>query len=283
MQSSQLVWVAASVGGLLVLERVSPLRVRTRPSLPRLTVNAVVSACTLLTALVLVRPAAGLAMSWEWPRRFGILSLLDLTGWAEVAAAFVLMDLSFYYWHVANHRLPLLWRFHNAHHTDPDLDVTTGFRFHPGEVAISAGFRAVQAAVLGVTLPLYLAYETVFQVCTYFHHSNLRLPLVVERTLNLVLVTPRMHGIHHSDYRDETDSNYSVVFSLWDRLHGTLGLGIPQREITTGVPAYAGEADNRVGRVLALPFGRQRTYWTGTRGARLSRDDPRRLSRRLAE
>jgi sterol desaturase/sphingolipid hydroxylase (fatty acid hydroxylase superfamily) len=105
-----------------------------------------------------------------------------------------------------------------------------------------------------------------------FHHSNVRLPIRIERLLNLVLVTPRMHGIHHSQVRDETNSNYSVVFSWWDRLHRTLGLNIPQSEIVIGVPAYSHPEDNRLSNSLVLPFRRQRDYWCLPDGAPIVRN-----------
>src|SRR6185503_6617510 len=105
--------------------------------------------------------------------------------------------LSFYYWHRLNHRLPLLWRFHSVHHMDPDLDVTTAVRFHFGEILLSTVFRSLQVVALGVGLTGYLLYEPRLQCANLFHHSNLRLPIRLERALNWVLVTPRMHGIHH--------------------------------------------------------------------------------------
>lgn len=279
---SPLFRVAGCALGLLVVERWFPLRERRRASLPRLAVNAVVSATTLLVALVLIKPTTEWLMAWEPVRRLGLLPQLGLHGAGAYAAGFLLMDLSFYYWHVANHKLPLLWRFHNVHHTDPDLDVTTGFRFHPGEVAISTAFRAAQVAILGVSPDVYLAYETVFQACTYFHHANLRLPIGLEGALNWMFVTPRMHGIHHSDFKDETDSNFSVVFSVWDRLHGSLGLGVPQRDLVIGMPGYGEEQDNRLAPVLALPFRAQREYWKGPSGLRLSRGEAGRRSPVLA-
>jgi sterol desaturase/sphingolipid hydroxylase (fatty acid hydroxylase superfamily) len=199
--------------------------------------------------------------------------------------AFLLMDLAFYWWHVANHRIPFLWRFHNVHHIDPDLDVSTAFRFHVGEVALSTAFRIVQVSVIGLSAWMFAAYEIVFQANTLFHHSNVRLPIGIERLLNLVIVTPRMHGIHHSQVRDETDSNFSVVFSWWDRLHRTLGLNIPQPEIVVGVPAYARPEDNRFWNAFLLPFHRQRDYWRGEDG-RLVQRHPAALSdkrSRLAE
>src|SRR4029453_13648984 len=111
---------------------------------------------------------------------------------------------SFYYWHVANHKVALLWRFHNVHHMDPELDVSPGFRFPFGEVFLSTFFRVAQVGLLGISFASFAAYELVFQANTLFHHSNTRLPIRLERFLNAILVTPRMHGIHHSQVRRET-------------------------------------------------------------------------------
>src|SRR4029450_6644981 len=105
-----------------------------------------------------------------------------------------------------------------------------------------------------------------------FHHSNVRLPIGFERVLNLVLVTPRMHGIHHSQVRDETNSNYSVVFSWWDRLHRTLGLNVPQSAIVIGIPAYSKPEDNSVSNALLLPFRPQRNYAHRPDGTPVQRD-----------
>lgn len=264
--------LAAVFVGLFALERALPLRRRSRPSWARIAVNVTIMATAFATGVLLVRPTASLVIDWSAESSFGLLQLLQLPVAAEIALAFVLMDLSFYYWHLANHRVPLLWRFHNVHHIDPDLDVSTAFRFHFGEVAMSAGFRAVQVAVIGLPLSTFLAYEVVFQAGTLFHHSNTRLPIRFERALNAVFVTPRMHAIHHSQVRGETNSNYSVVFSWWDRIHRTLGLNVPQSRITIGVAGYADAEDNRLGRALAMPFRAQRDYWRKPDGQLSTRD-----------
>jgi sterol desaturase/sphingolipid hydroxylase (fatty acid hydroxylase superfamily) len=148
-----------------------------------------------------------------------------------------------------------------VHHIDPDLDVSTSFRFHFGEVLYSLVFRALQVYVLGISLITYLVYELVFQCATMFHHSNVRLPIVVERALNKIMVTPRMHGIHHSIVKGETNSNYAVIFRWWDLLHGTLRLNVKQSDIVIGVPAYLEPQDNQFLNLLILPFRRQRSYW----------------------
>jgi len=257
---------------LLAIEHLIPLRSRSREILPRLLLNAAISLLAFGASAVLVQPMAAAILGWSAERRVGVVPALSLPAPAGSALAFLLLDLSFYYWHRANHRIPFLWRFHNVHHIDPDLDVSTSFRFHFGEVALSTVFRVVQIAVIGVSGWTYAVYELVFQLNTLFHHSNLRLPIRLERWLNLFLVTPRMHGIHHSQVRAETDSNYSVVFSWWDRLHRTVRLNVPQSRITIGVPGYSRPEDNGLASALALPFRRQREYWRHLDGSVVARD-----------
>jgi hypothetical protein len=126
---------------------------------------------------------------------------------------------------------------------------------------MSVGLRVGQVVLIGVSPLTFAIYEVVFQMNTLFHHSNVRLPLAVERVLNKVLVTPRMHGVHHSAVREEDNSNFSVVFSWWDRLHRTLRLNIAQSRIVIGIPGYLDPGENRIEGVLALPFLTQRDYW----------------------
>ena len=225
-------------------------------------INLSISATAFLASVAAVQPAASAVLGWTSDTHVGVVRWMGLEPPLQAIVAFPLMDLSFYYWHQLNHRIPLLWRFHNVHHIDPDLDVSTAFRFHVGEVALSAGFRVVQILVIGPSLWVYLMYEFVFQAATLFHHSNLRLPIRVERLLNRVVVTPRMHGIHHSEVRGENRSNYGVVFPWWDWIHRTLQLNIPQAEVTIGIAGYSNPEDNGIWRVLAMPFRRQRDYWT---------------------
>jgi sterol desaturase/sphingolipid hydroxylase (fatty acid hydroxylase superfamily) len=177
------------------------------------------------------------------------------------------MDLAFYYWHLANHKVPIFWRFHNVHHIDPDLDVSTSFRFHFGEIALSTIFRIIQISTIGITPVAFIIYEVCFTANTIFQHSNIKLPISFERLLNKIIVTPRMHAIHHSQFRTETDSNYSTVFSLWDRLHKSIRLNIPHKDIVIGVPGYTKPGDNNLGYVFLLPFKKQRDYWKNPYGS----------------
>jgi sterol desaturase/sphingolipid hydroxylase (fatty acid hydroxylase superfamily) len=271
-QTTSAIGLVLLVALLFVVERFAALRRSGRPLLGRLLVNVGMSVLAFAVAMVVVRPTALAVLQWAADKPFGLIHIVPMPVAAQFVVAFLLMDLTFYWWHVANHRIPFLWRFHNVHHIDPDLDVSTAYRFHFGEVALSAGFRVAQVSAIGPSAWMFAIYELVFQANTAFHHSNVRLPIRIERLLNVILVTPRMHGIHHSQVRDEANSNYSVVFSWWDRLHRTLGLNIPQSDLIIGVPGYSDRADNGFWNDLLLPFRRQRDYWHRRDGAPVERE-----------
>jgi sterol desaturase/sphingolipid hydroxylase (fatty acid hydroxylase superfamily) len=246
---------------LLLVETRFSLRQGKRSKIERSLINIGVSGLALATGAYIVGPVALSLASWTSETSFGLLRVVSLPVAAEFVIGFLLMDLTFYYWHRANHSIALFWRFHNVHHMDPDLDVSTSFRFHFGEVLYSVVFRALQVYLLGISVFTFLVYELVFQCATMFHHSNVRLPITVERWLNQIVVTPRMHGIHHSIVEEETNSNFSVVFRWWDLIHGTLKLNVKQSEVVIGVPAYLDREDNKLLNLLILPFRKQREYW----------------------
>ncbi|HEU4341288.1 MAG TPA: sterol desaturase family protein [Candidatus Binatia bacterium] len=246
---------------LLMLETRFSLRHAKRSKPKRFLINIGVSGLALATGAYVVAPVVLSLASRNSDGSFGLLHVIALPFSAEFILGFLLMDLTFYYWHRANHAFRFFWRFHNVHHVDPDLDVSTSFRFHFGEVLYSVGFRALQIYLLGIGLFTYFIYELTFQSATMFHHSNVRLPITVERWLNKIVVTPRMHGIHHSILKYETDSNYSVIFRWWDLIHGTLRLNVRQSDLVIGVPAYLAPEDNKFSNLLVLPFRPQRDYW----------------------
>jgi sterol desaturase/sphingolipid hydroxylase (fatty acid hydroxylase superfamily) len=258
---------------LFLLERLFPLRRETRSLIVRLLVNAIISAGTFIAAMIFVRPVTHFALHWSADRAFGLIHIVALPTWVEFALSILLMDLAWYYWHLANHRVSFLWRFHNVHHIDPDLDVSTAFRFHFGEIAFSAGFNLVQISLIGISPWAFTAYQIVFLSEVLFHHSNVRMPIGLERVLSKVIVTPRMHGIHHSQVHRENNSNFGTVFTWWDRLHRTLGLNVPQSEVVIGVPAYSSADENKAGNALLMPFRKQRDYWRTPDGQLLEERD----------
>jgi len=256
--------VLGAFGALVWLERRRPLREERESKLARTARNLAVAAAGAAVLRLTEAPLAERLTALVERRRCGLLKLARLPAWLEVAAAVVLLDYTLYLWHVLTHRAPWLWRFHVVHHIDLDLDATTALRFHFAELAVSVPWRAAQILFIGVS-PLALSvWQTLLMLSILFHHSNVRLPVGVERGLNLFVVTPRMHGIHHSTVREETDSNWSSGLTLWDRLHGTLRLDVPQDAIDIGVPAYREPREVGLTSMLALPFGAERAAWTST-------------------
>lgn len=158
---------------------------------------------------------------WATRSNLGLVRWLPLPAPLRAVAGFLALDYTMYLWHRALHGVSTLWRFHSVHHADADLDASTALRFHVGELAASLPFRCAQVSVLGVSANVALTYEVAMQTAAIFHHSNTRLPEVLERWIGFVVVTPRMHGVHHSVDTRDLQSNWSVLFSFWDRLHGT--------------------------------------------------------------
>ena len=276
--------VTAAIAVLLFLaERRWPLRRPRAALLARLGVNVLVAALALAVAATVVRPLVLRLLGLAAETPFGLLGWLALPPLVEAVLAFLVLDLSFYWWHRANHRVAFLWRFHNVHHFDPDLDLSTALRFHFVEIAFSAAFRVAQVVALGLPAAVFWSYELCFQANTLFHHSNVRLPIGLERALAKVMVTPRMHGIHHSQVEREAMSNYGVLLPWWDRLHRTLRLNVPQRLLEIGVPAYSRAEDNRPRTVFVAPFERQRDYWRREDGMAVEREEPGGSPTELAE
>lgn len=248
--------------GLLVwLERRRPLRGAVEPKPRREARNLAVAGVGAVALSLTEKPLAEALTSLVERRRWGLLKVIRLPAWVEVALAFVLLDYTLYLWHVLTHRVPFLWRFHLVHHVDLDLDASTALRFHFAELVASVPFRAAQILVIGVSPLAFSVWQTLLMLSILFHHSNVRLPVELERRLNPLVVTPRMHGIHHSDVKEETDSNWSSGLTVWDRLHGTLRLDVPQTEITIGVPAYRDARELGLAQILKMPFAEERPAW----------------------
>ncbi len=253
--------VLGAFGVLVWLERRRPLRRAVEPKARRDARNLAVAATGAIALSVTEKPLAEALASLVERKRWGLLKVVRLPRWVEVALAVVLLDYTLYLWHVMTHRVPFLWRFHLVHHLDLDLDASTALRFHFAELLASVPFRAAQILVIGVSPLSFSVWQTFLMLSILFHHSNVRLPVELERRLNRVLVTPRMHGIHHSDVKAETDSNWSSGLTVWDALHGTLRLDVPQDEITVGVPAYRDPREVGLAEILKLPFNEERDAW----------------------
>ena len=245
---------------LFVIETKYKLRIRVQSRIKRIVINTVLALPAFaLLRFMLIPTLVWLAFKNE-SLHFGLNYLYIFPSWIENIIAFILLDYAIYWWHIILHKMPLMWRFHLVHHTDLDLDVTTAFRFHFGEMFGSVIYRGAAVLLIGASPLIILIYEIIFEAETQFHHSNTKLPLHFEKMLNKIIVTPRMHGIHHSVIKHETNSNYSTIFSFWDRMHKTIRLNIQQNEIVIGVPSYNNEYELTVDKLLKLPFTKIREW-----------------------
>ncbi len=241
-------WLAA----LFWLERRRALRQPRESKLVRDLRNVMVAATAGATMQVLELPVAFGLANWTQKRHWGILPRLPLPPAVRCLLGILALDYTLYWWHFLTHRVPILWRFHQVHHIDLDMDATTALRFHFGEIALSVFFRASQILVIGPTRFTVAAWQIFLFACILFHHSNAGLPLMLERRLARLLVTPRLHGIHHSIEPDQVNSNWSSGLTIWDWLHGTLRTDVPQSTLVLGVKRFADPV--RLRRLLALPF-----------------------------
>ena len=274
--------VAATFLPLLAFEVWRPLRPEVEPKARRLARNAVVALLGFGVLALVQAPALRPLWRWMEEHQVGLLNRVSLPRGVEVALAVLLLDYTLWHWHWLNHRLGFLWRFHLVHHVDRDLDASTALRFHFGEMALSVPYRLLQVALIGADGWSLGLWQALLLPSILFHHSNVRLPVHVERVLVRLVVTPRMHGIHHSAYENETNSNWSSLLSTWDYLHGTILLGVPQRAIEVGVPAYGRPEEVTLGRILMLPFRRRKDDWRGPEGDRHERRHAPEARRSLA-
>jgi sterol desaturase/sphingolipid hydroxylase (fatty acid hydroxylase superfamily) len=199
--------------------------------------------------LIVTRPILA-AVAYTQSHGVGITHLLGLTGWAEMVATVVAFDFWDYWMHRANHSIPPLWRFHRAHHSDMEIDVTNAARFHIGELFISNCSKCLMILVWGPSLAGLVAFDVLLNVCSQFHHSNINLPLRIQDALEKVVVTPRMHRCHHALHADCFNTNFATFFSWWDRLFGSyhwaralselrlIGLFKPRGEVTMKLKSF---------------------------------------------
>ncbi|WP_298917082.1 sterol desaturase family protein [uncultured Algimonas sp.] len=260
METAGLIRLGAFIGVLLLftaLECVVPARTRVLPRLARWRTNLSLSVLgTVVSALmapVLAVSVAAAASAQGW----GLFNVLSFDPWMEGALAVVLLDFAVWAQHVAFHHVPWLWRLHSVHHTDRDLDATTGVRFHPVEIGISLLWKALVILALGPSVLAVIAFEVVLNATSIFTHSNTALPRRLDRALRRLIVTPAMHRIHHSVRHTETDSNYGFNLSVWDRLFGTYR-GQAAMPLTLGLSDHQTERPARLVASLVLPFARRK-------------------------
>jgi sterol desaturase/sphingolipid hydroxylase (fatty acid hydroxylase superfamily) len=174
-------------------------------------------------------------MAWSREYPFGVLHWIPLPNWLRWTAAILLLDGWTYAWHRLNHAVPGLWRFHRLHHSDCQMDATTANRFHIGEIVLSSIARVPVLALIGCSVEQFAVYEVALFAVVQFQHANVGLPDALDRVLRVVIVTPHLHKVHHSVVVAEQHTNFSSLFSWWDRAARTRRLSSDQSAIVFGV------------------------------------------------
>ncbi|HHL42504.1 MAG TPA: sterol desaturase family protein [Hellea balneolensis] len=247
--------LAAMIGLETVFER----KKRVEPRLLRWATNlGIVVIYTIVLRLIFPVAAMGTAV-YAQAHGYGLLNLVALPIWGHILLSAVVLDLAVYFQHIASHKVGIFWKFHQVHHADRDIDATTGIRFHPVEIVLSMLYKMLVVLALGPHVVGVFIFEVVLNGSAMFNHANIRLPLWLDKIVRTVFVTPDMHRVHHSIYREETDSNYGFNLSIWDRIFRTY---IPNpkdghEKMVIGLPMYQDHKPSNLVWCLALPFHRK--------------------------
>ena len=237
-------------------ELAAPRRAPSQPRWLRWYANiGIVALNTAAVRLLVPMVPVALAVLAE-ERGWGVLNMVALPFWLEVAIAVVVLDLVIYLQHVMVHAVPALWRLHRMHHADLDFDVTTGARFHPFEIVLSVALKLGAVMILGPAALAVVIFEVLLNGTSMFNHGNLRLPAGLDRALRLLVVTPDMHRVHHSDIAAETNSNFGFNFPWWDRLFGTYRAQpeLGHEAMTIGLDGFRDPAELHLHNLLLQPF-----------------------------
>jgi sterol desaturase/sphingolipid hydroxylase (fatty acid hydroxylase superfamily) len=199
------------------------------------------------------------AAVWAQQHHVGLLHLWAPPSWLAIAVTLMALDLLIYAQHRLMHRVGWLWRLHRLHHSDLALDVSSGVRFHPLEILFSMGLKIAAVLALGAAPGAVLAFEILLNGFAMFTHANLALSPRLDRMLRWMVVTPDMHRIHHSAWRDEHDSNFGFNVSWWDRLFRSYRESPrePQATLRLGLGRFRGSREQRFGALMLQPFRRR--------------------------
>ncbi len=213
---------------------------------------------TFTTVLVNFLMAVVLLKSSDWAinHNIGILQWLpEMPLWLFIILGLLLLDfIGAYLAHWMEHKVRWMWRFHLIHHTDPHVDATTANRHHPGESVIRFAFTTLAAVLAGAPMYLIMLYQSMSAALSQFNHANIQLPAWLENSLSWLIVTPKMHRVHHHYVLPYTDTNYGNIFSVWDRLFGTYAV-LANDQIVFGIDTHqAPEEQTGIGAMLKIPF-----------------------------
>jgi sterol desaturase/sphingolipid hydroxylase (fatty acid hydroxylase superfamily) len=251
-----------------------PKRDRVQSRTERWRINIGMLVFDVVAQRLTVGAAAFAAATYAEAHGWGLFNLLPWPGWIEGLLAFLILDFAIYLQHVATHAVPLLWRLHQVHHTDLDVDLTTGIRFHPIEIVLSALYKAAIVVALGVDPWIVILFEAVLNASAVYTHGNFRVPERLDALLRLAFCTPDMHRVHHSVIADETNSNFGFFLSIWDRGCGTMRQAPAkgQEGIELGLAEHRDPSKLGFADIVLMPFRSiERAYPTAWRRRRNAR------------
>ena len=208
-------------GILLFLEGHYPYRISDQKKSFRIAFNLGLGIANSLVLYTMITQPLFYVLSFTQSHETGLAHFLGLNGWIEIALTVIAFDLWDYWMHRANHRIGFLWRFHRAHHSDMEIDVTTSARFHIGELILSGISKGLMVLFWGPSLWGLVSFDILLNGASQFHHSNLGILFNIQDKIEKIIVTPRMHRCHHALHPDCYDTNFSAILSLWDKIFGS--------------------------------------------------------------
>lgn len=252
-QGSKLIWIFVCLSFFLLLENFFPLVKGEYSKWKHGRTNLVFLSTTIVINAIFGIATAGLFI-WQAEHRFGLFYIIDMPMVIKLVLSIMLLDLVAQYTvHYLLHKVKFMWRFHMVHHSDTMVDATTGTRHHPGDYVMREFFSLIAIVVFGMPFGFYVLYRMLTILFTYFSHANIVLPNIAERILGLVFITPNMHKFHHHFERPWTDSNYGNIFSLWDRLFGTLVIE-DVNKVKYGLDVLDSEKSDNLAYQIKVPF-----------------------------
>lgn len=218
--------------------------------------NILLLAVNFIAARLIVPLATFEVAVFAAEKEIGLFNIISLPLFLDVVLTLIVFDLLIYIQHVVFHKFNFLWRIHRVHHTDLEIDVTTGIRFHPVEIILSMFYKLIAVYLIGPVAFAIILYEIMLNGAALFTHSNILLNAKLDKFLRMVIVTPDMHRIHHSVLRKETDSNYGNIFSIWDKLFKTYR-PLPEAgydEMMIGLNEFRDPSSGQILQLLKTPF-----------------------------
>jgi len=252
----KLLWIVICLSFNWIIEAVRPLFNHDYQKTKHVGVNMIFLMMDLSINVIFGLATIGI-FAWASEHQFGLLYMIDFPIWVELILAIMILDLvAQYSIHFLLHKVPWMWRFHMIHHSDTHVDATTGTRHHPGDYVTREIFALIAIILSGIPLAYYLFYRILTVFFAYFTHANISLPKRLDQVLSVLFVTPNMHKFHHHFERPWTDTNFGNIFSLWDRMFGTLTYEDPH-DVRFGLDVLDDTKDENIGYQLMVPFSKE--------------------------